>query len=261
MKYGSQNTIPISFLLGLLLVLTPYATLYAQDDEDDAVEEIFWGDDEEEAGLDEEFDFSEDEEFGEEDMEGFEFEDEGFDEEFGEDEFEDEGDDFSEDFEEEPEEDIGAAANRLGYTLNIIGSSPGFVNHSLRTYNSGMDFRASFEFPMLLQMGPVRFRLGAEVGTFKFSNYKPIGGVFSGVHVTGILSFPAGPGQVRLGAGMVGGGFGVIAENSYGFALGDALDIRLGVRSTTAFNVTDDKKNKLGTVGWLDGILVLGVSL
>ena len=79
MKYGSRNTIPISFLLGLLLVLTPCATLYAQDDEDDAVEEIFWGDEEEDAGLDEEFDFSEDEEFGEEDMEGFEFEDDVFD--------------------------------------------------------------------------------------------------------------------------------------------------------------------------------------
>ena len=36
MKYGSRNTIPISFLLGLLLVLTPCATLYAQDDEDDS---------------------------------------------------------------------------------------------------------------------------------------------------------------------------------------------------------------------------------
>jgi hypothetical protein len=60
---------------------------------------------------------------------------------------------------------------------------------------------------------------------------------------------------------MIGKGFGVIAENSYGFALGDALDIRLGLRSTTAFNVTDDKKNNLGTVSWLDGILVLGVSL
>ena len=110
-------------------------------------------------------------------------------------------------------------------------------------------------------MGPVRFRLGAEVGTFKFTNYKPIGGTFSGVHVTGILSFPAGPGQVRLGGGMIGSGFGVIAENSYGFAVGNALDVRIGLRSTTAFNVTDDKKNKLGTIGWLDGILVLGVSL
>ena len=145
--------------------------------------------------------------------------------------------------------------------MNIIGSSPGFVNHQLRTYNSGMDFRAAFEFPMLLEMGPFRFRLGAEVGTFKFTNYKPIGGTYSGVHVTGILSFPAGPGQVRLGGGMVGKGFGFIAENSYGFALGDALDIRLGIRSTTALNVTDDKSNKLGTVSWLDGIIVLGVSL
>jgi hypothetical protein len=261
MKHKTQTLFPISLMLGLFLIFTPFSILTAQE-EDDAVEEIFWGDEEEDADLEEEFDFSEDEEFGEDDLEGFEFEDDALDEEFGEDEFDDEGGiDFSEDFEEEPEEDIGAVADRLGYTLNIIGSSPGFVNHSLRTYNSGMNFRATFEFPMLLQMGPVRFRLGAEVGTFKFTNYKPIGGTYSGVHVTGILSFPAGPGQVRLGGGMIGKGFGVIAENSYGFALGDALDIRLGVRSTTAFNVTDDKKNKLGTVSWLDGILVLGVSL
>jgi hypothetical protein len=136
---------------------------------------------------------------------------------------------------------VAEAASRLGYTLNIIGSSPSFVNHQLSTYNSGMDFRAAFEFPMVLEMGPFRFRLGAEVGTFKFTNYKPIGGTYSGVHVTGILSFPAGPGQVswwwygwkRIWCD---------AENSYGFALGDALDIRLGVRSTTAFNVTDDKR-------------------
>lgn len=259
MKQGSHTFLPIPFILGLFLVLTPSTNLYAQDEEGDTVQEIFWGDEEEEdAGLDEEFDFSDDE--GEDDLEGFEFEeDEGFDDEFFED---DEAEvDFSDDFEDEPEENIQEAASRLGYSLNIIGSSPGFVNHQLRTYNSGVDFRASFEFPMLLSLGPVRFRLGAEVGTFKFTNYKPIGGTYSGVHLTGILSFPAGPGQVRLGGGMVGKGFGVIAENSYGFTLGDALDIRLGLRSTTAFNVTDDKSNSLGTVSWIDGILVLGVSL
>jgi hypothetical protein len=60
---------------------------------------------------------------------------------------------------------------------------------------------------------------------------------------------------------MVGKGFGFIAENSYGFAIGETLDIRLGVRSTTSFNVTDDKSSNLGTVSWMDGILVLGVSL
>ncbi|MDP6338994.1 MAG: hypothetical protein QF842_01550, partial [Candidatus Marinimicrobia bacterium] len=254
MKQGSRISLPIYLILGLLLVFTPFTNLYAQDEEDDSVEEIFWGDEEEDEGLDEEFDFSEDEDLGDEDLEGFEFEDEGFEDEFSEDEFaDDEGEDFSEDFADEPQETIQETATRLGYTLNIIGSSPSFVNHQLRTYNSGVDFRAAFEFPMLLQMGPVRFRLGAEVGTFNFTNYKPIGGTFSGVHVTGILSFPAGPGLVRLGGGMVGKGFGIIAENSYGFGVGDALDIRFGLRSTTAFNVTDDKNNQLGTVSWLDG--------
>ena len=254
MKQGSFITFRLSFFLMFFVLFAPFSSLVGQE-EDGSTEEIFWGDDEEEAiDFGEEFDFSDDEE-GEGDFE--DFEDEFSDEEFGDEETED----FSDDFADEPQESISAVSSRLGYTLNIIGSSPGFVNHQLRTYNSGMDFRAAFEFPMLLEMGPFRFRLGAEVGTFKFTNYKPIGGTYSGVHVTGILSFPAGPGQVRLGGGMVGKGFGFIAENSYGFALGDALDIRLGIRSTTALNVTDDKSNKLGTVSWLDGIIVLGVSL
>jgi len=265
MKQGSHISIPIYFILGLLLVFTPFTNLYAQDEEDDSVEEIFWGDEEEE-GLDEEFDF--DEELGDEDLEGFEFEedfgdDEGFEEDFGDDEeFDDEefDDEFAEDF-EEPEESTQEAAQRMGYTLNLSGSSPGFVNHQLQSYNSGVDFRATFEFPMLLQMGPFRFRLGAEIGTFKFTNYKPIGGTFSGVHVTGVLSFPAGPGQVRLGGGMIGSGFGVIAENSYGLTLGNALDVRVGLRSTTAFGIKDSKENDLGTASWMDGILVIGVNL
>ena len=254
MKQGSFITFRLSFFLMFFVLFAPFSSLVGQE-EDGSTEEIFWGDDEEEAiDFGEEFDFSDDEE-GEGDFEDFE-------DEFSDEEFADEGiEDFSDDFADEPQESISAVSSRLGYTLNIIGSSPGFVNHQLRTYNSGMDFRAAFEFPMLLEMGPFRFRLGAEVGTFKFTNYKPIGGTYSGVHVTGILSFPAGPGQVRLGGGMVGKGFGFIAENSYGFALGDALDIRLGIRSTTALNVTDDKSNKLGTVSWLDGIIVLGVSL
>ena len=220
------------------------------------------GDEEGDEGLDEEFDFSDDEEF-EDDMEGLEFEDDEFmDDEFD-DEFIDDEDteDFSEDFDDEPEEDIVEAANRLGYTLNLVGASPGFVNRGLSTYDTGVDFRASVELPMLLQIAGIRFRLGAEVGTFKFSNKKPIGGVYSGVHATGVLSFPAGPGQVKLGGGLVGKGLGFIAENSYGFALGNALDIRIGVRSTTAFGVKDDKKNDIGTASWMDGLLILGISL
>ena len=201
MKQGSFITFRLSFFLMFFVLFAPFSSLVGQE-EDGSTEEIFWGDDEEEAvDFGEEFDFSDDEEEG--DFEDFEdeFSDEDFDdEEFGDEEIED----FSDDFADEPQESISAVSSRLGYTLNIIGSSPGFVNHQLRTYNSGMDFRAAFEFPMLLEMGPFRFRLGAEVGTFKFTNYKPIGGTYSGVHVTGILSFPAGPGQVRLGGGMVG---------------------------------------------------------
>ena len=76
MKKGSYYIFTLLYvLIGASILLTPSSIIYAQDD---AVEEIFWGDDEE-GDLDEEFDFSEDdEEFSddEEGLEGFEFDDE-----------------------------------------------------------------------------------------------------------------------------------------------------------------------------------------
>ena len=262
MKKGSLYIFTLLYvLIGAAIFLSPSSIIFAQDD---SVEEIFWGD-EDSGDLDEEFEFSEDDEFSDEeegDLEGFDFDDDEFsDDEFSEDEFSDEGsDDFSEDF-SEPEEDISEAADRLGYTLNLSGSSPGFVNHQLQTYNSSIDARVSFEMPILLQIAGIRFRLGAEVGTFSFKNYLPRGGEYKGIHATGILSFPAGPGQVKLGAGLVGGGMGIIAENTYGMTLGNAVDLRVGIRSTTSLGAKDTKKYDLGTVSWLDGVLALGFNL
>ena len=43
MKQGSRISLPIYLILGLLLVFTPFTNLYAQDEEDDSVEEIFLG--------------------------------------------------------------------------------------------------------------------------------------------------------------------------------------------------------------------------
>ncbi len=250
-------------LVSLVIGFYPLNQLMAQDEE--GTTEIFWGEDDTSLDQDlnlDDFGFEEDTAAVEEDLGGFEFDEEPVEEGFEEDTAFDDA--FAEDefAEEEPvEEDLSEVAQRMGYTLNLVGASPSFVNHQLNTYNSGVDFRLAFEFPMLMQVGPLRFRLGAEVGTFKFTNYKPVGGTFSGVSINGILSFPAGPGQVRVGGGMIGGNVGVIAENSYGFAVGNSLDVRLGIRSTTAFNVVDSKKQKLGTVSWMDGLVILGITL
>ena len=75
--------------------------------------------------------------------------------------------------------------------------------------------------------------------------------VFSGVHINGLVSFPAGQGQVKLGAGLFGSGVGFVAENSYGMSIGSTVELRLGIRSNTALNVEDDKKNTLGTASWM----------
>jgi hypothetical protein len=59
----------------------------------------------------------------------------------------------------------------------------------------------------------------------------------------------------------VGDVFGFTAESSYGFALGNTVEIRLGVRTTTALGVIDTEGAELGTASWMDGVLILGVSI
>ena len=151
----------------------------------------------------------------------------------------------------------------MGYSLNISGASPGFVNHPLNTYNNNpqANFRLSVEFPLLMQMMGVRFRFGVEIGNFGFENYLPIGGKISGLTAMGLLAFPAGPGKIILAAGLIENRFGFSAESSYGFSIGNTLELRAGVRSTTAWNVIDDKSNDLGTVSWVDGLIMLGFNL
>lgn len=258
-----------------LATLIPVSALIAQDDEEDPIE-IFWGEDEEgeEEFFDEEFDeFEDEDEFDEFEDEGEFDEDEGFfeedegdeffefeEDEEGFDEFDDE-EDFEEDEGELEDVELADLAQRQGYTLTVMGASPGYVNHTLMTYNSSVDFKVGMEMPMLMQVGPLRFRFGGEVGTFSFENYLPVGGKYSGLLAMGILSFPAGPGQVKLGAGMVGGNVGFTAESSYGLALGNAVEIRFGVRSTMALGVKNTNDSELGTVSWMDGIIILGVSI
>jgi len=157
--------------------------------------------------------------------------------------------------------ELADQARKMGYTVTFTGSSPGYVSHALTTYNSKTDYRISVEFPLLMQIAGVRFRFGVEFGKFSFTNYLPIGGQYAGNTVIGLLSFPAGPGQVKIGYGRIGGFNGFIAENSYGFAIGNVLGLRVGIRSTTGLNVENSQKAKLGTASWMDGFISLGFNL
>jgi len=258
-------------VITLLILIVPVSNLYAQDEEDyDDPTEVFWGDDEGEYEEDDEY-YDDEDEYYEDDTSEYYDDEEYFDDE----EYYDEGDEseyyeddeYSDD-EGEYEEDLSDTeladiATNLGYSLNISGASPGFVNHDLNTYNNNpqVNFRISIEFPMLMQFAGIRFRFGAEVGNFGFENYLPQGGKFSGMTAMGMLAFPAGPGKLILGAGLIGDTFGVSGETSYGFALGNTLEIRGGVRYTTALNVKDDKKSDLGTASWMDGLIMLGFNL
>lgn len=253
-------------LIALLVLIAPISNLYAQDEKDyEDPTEVFWGDDEEQYSEDDEY-YDEGDEFYEDDTSEYYEDDEFYEDDtseyYGDEEFYDDESDYVEE-EDVSDTELADMAQSMGYSLNISGASPGFVNYVLSTYNNNpqVNFRLSIEFPMLMQILGVRFRFGAEVGNFGFENWKPVGGKFSGMTAMGLLAFPAGPGKLKIGVGLIGSTFGVSGETSYGFAIGNTLEIRAGVRSTTALNVKDDKDNNLGTASWVDGLIMLGFNL
>lgn len=242
-------------------------SLEAQTSEEENPIEVFWGEEDsteyDTTYYDDEYYDDEyyDDEYYEDDTLGY---DDYYDDEYyAEDSlyYDEYGDEIYADEEENPDIALADAAKNKGFTLSLTGASPGFVNHPLMTYNSKTDFRASLEFPLLLQMGGVRFRIGFEFGTFDFSNYLPAGGKISGQLYNGFLSFPAGPGQIRLGMGMAGGTTDFVAETTYGFAIGNAVELRAGVRATVISGAVNSKGIDLGTASWMDGMLTLGVTL
>ena len=222
--------IAIWFSLSLLIFI-PTSITFAQDAEDD-VEEYF-GDDEE---YDEEYfedeEYLDDEEYDDEEYDDEEYDDEEYDDE----EYDDE--------EYDDEELLEDAAENLGYTIDLALGSPRFTNRVLMDWTSAVDLRASVEFPILMQLFGANFRFGAEVGSFKFENAIPkeetdgsllkLGETISGITAMGIISFPAGPGKIKFGAGIVGSSPGFSMEASYGIRIGEMVEIRGGIRSTEA---------------------------
>ena len=257
------NVAPFLFLrwvpcLLFVFLLTPMENIYAQDDDEG---EIFWGEEEE----DEEF-FEEDEEFLEDDDEEFEDDpDAFFDEEEGEDEFYDDEGEFEEEEFDEGElssTELSDAALKVGYTVTIHGAAPGLVSHSLYTYNSFVNFRLGVEMPILMQVMGIRFRLGGELGTMKFeAYYPPATATYSGMTLIGLVSIPSGASQFKIGGGLVGGSVGTIVESTYGFTVGNALGVRLGLRYTGSVAAKNSEDTKLGVASWLEGVLVLAVTI
>jgi len=147
--------------------------------------------------------------------------------------------------------------------------APRFVNLNLMKFNSTIELRASVEFPVLMQFMGAKFRFGAEVGNFKFENAAftqiennviPIDDTYSGITLMGIMSFPAGPGKIKIGTGLVGSSLGFTMESSYGVRIG-SLSVRAGIRSTEALSAKTAGGIDMGRSGWMDGQIVLGINL
>ena len=230
-----------------LLILAPASNLYAQDlDEEEDLQEFF-GDDEE--FFEDEEEYLEDEEFGDEDEE---FADEEEDEE--------EAEDDAELTDEEAGAELADQADRLGYTIDITASSPRYVNEELLKWNSSVNARVSIEFPLLMQFLGAKFRFGAELGNFGFEDaMPPQKATLKGITAMGMLAFPAGPGKVKVGAGLVGKAFGVMAEATYGLRIGP-MDVRAGARTTEVIGAKTNENMPI-RAAWWDGLLSIGINL
>ena len=248
------------------VVLTPSASVYAQDPDDEG--EIFWGDeeDEEEIGEDE---FEEEEEY----LDDEEYYDEEEDEE--EDYADDEDESYYEDnrlIEDEDdygqdEEQAAGEVDRSGWSVDIYGSTPRLVNYTLwkefsladSVWTPKMDAKISIEAPYMFNLLGLRFRAGAEFGTFGFTDLSPREAELKGVSAVALISIPAGPGKIKMGTGIFGKSMGFMFEATYGIAMG-ALDLRIGMRSTEIMGATDSVDRSFGHLGWMDGLMVLGVN-
>ena len=174
------------FFFFLFLTLTA-SSIHEKDVDDEG--EMFWGEDEDDEEYEDEEEFIDDEEYedDEENEDDEEYEDE-------EGEYEDEEEEL--DYEEEDDydsEDVNLAdeAEIMGWSIDISGSSPRFVNESLMTWNSSVNLRASVEAPFLMQVMGMRFRFGAEFGTYAFEDaLPPKTAELKGITAMGIASFP-----------------------------------------------------------------------
>ena len=236
--------------------------IYAQDPDDSG--EMFWDDEEEDLDGEEE----EEEEYLEDDF-GDEYDDDEEVEEYMDDEgldIEAYNDEESFDISEEltlPEE-----SNKTGWSVDISGSLPTLINYNLYDKFSLSDSvwsptphgRVSVEAPYLINLYGMKFRVGAEFGVFSFADFSGREAELSGTSILGIVSFPAGPGKIKMGTGIFGSSTAIMFEASYGIPLG-SLELRAGIRSTELSKATDSVNRALGHVGWMDALFVIGVNI
>ena len=266
----TDKTYIVKYILSLFFLLflaAPLSVSYAQDVDEEG--EMFWGEDEEE----EDTEYEDDEEYMEDEEEEYEEDEE--DEEYEEDEGDEdyyEGDEEDEeiDYEEEDDydsEDVGLAdeAETMGWSIDISGSSPRFVNESLMTWNSSINLRASIEAPFLMQVMGMKFRFGAEFGNYGFEDsMPPKTAELKGITAMGITSFPIGPGKIKAGIGVIGSSVGSMFESSYGIKLG-SLSVRVGVRYAKVLTPGADVKEAFliepSTLNWMDGLVAVGINL
>jgi len=246
------------------MILIPDVSIYAQDPDEEG--EIFWGDEDDEDI--EEDEFEEEEYLEDEDYYGEEEDEEDYSD--GEDDYSSDDSEFiddEDDYGQAGDDEAASAVDRSGWSVDFSGSTTRLVNYTLwKEYGLAEDIweptmggRVSIEAPYMFNILGLRFRAGAEFGSFGFTDLTPRAAELKGLSALALVSIPAGPGKIKMGTGVFGKSMGFMFEATYGIAMG-ALDIRVGMRTTEVMSAIDSADRSLGHLGWMDGLMVLGVN-
>ena len=254
MKNSSFMRINNIFLFLCLFFLTSTSNLYAQDEFDEGIdldfddeEGIMWGDEE---SADDTFDdfFVEEDDFFTNDEESF--------------------DDLDEFLEEDEEiiEEVELVSNEqetinYGYDINISSSSPSYVNNTLMTWNSFVDFKIGVDTPFTLRLSSITFRLGAEIMTYSFKNYLPKGGKFNGLGLMGMLIMPAGTSDFTISGGFLGSSPAISLGQSFGIPYGENIVFKISSRANFLTSVPEEMKQYGSQASWFEGSFTVSYSL
>ena len=160
------------------VVLIPDASVYAQDPDEEG--EIFWDEEEDEDIEEDEFEeedeyLDDDDYYGEdEDEEDYSLDEDEY--SSGDGGFIDDEDDYGED-----EDEAASAVDRSGWSVDFSGSTTRLVNYTLwkeyglaeEIWEPKMGGRVSIEAPYMFNLLGLRFRAGAEFGSFGFTDLTP----------------------------------------------------------------------------------------
>lgn len=144
-------------------------------------------------------------------------------------------------------------AKALGITAGVNLGYPIWKSSGLANNDTGLQFGVIVGTPYGLELGPLAFGVGAEIGYYSFPYPNNTANEAKGVVAlatvnTMLYDTGSGPISLQLGGGYYGSSVGATAGASFDYSVGDTGVL---VRGYARANATLDSGSNVGSVSWI----------